>query len=108
MEQKFYSEGARLPVEGDGGEKCPVISRERLESFLSFLQSKGRAKETIRVYRRCLERLLTFLPDNKGQEAAPLIFLYCSLEFSPPFQYSPLCALSAYPVEPMRGENACG
>lgn len=65
MEQKFYSEGARLSVEGDGGEKCPVISRERLESFLSFLQSKGRAKETIRVYRRCLERLLTFLPDNK-------------------------------------------
>ena len=65
MEQKFYSQGARLSVEGDGGEKCPVISRERLESFLSFLQSKGRAKETIRVYRRCLERLLTFLPDNK-------------------------------------------
>lgn len=65
MEQKFYSEGVRLSVAGDGGEKCPVISRERLESFLSFLESKGRAKETIRVYRRCLERLLTFLPDNK-------------------------------------------
>ena len=43
----------------------PVISGENIEAFLSFIESQGRTKQTIDTYRRCLERLYAFLPDDK-------------------------------------------
>ena len=41
MEQKFDSEGTRSSAAETGREKCPVISREKVEAFLAFLQSQG-------------------------------------------------------------------
>lgn len=65
MEQKFYSEGARLSGEEDGLEKRPMISRESMESFRSYLECQGKKKDTVQAYSRCVERLFAFLPDDK-------------------------------------------
>ena len=45
---------------------APVMSRESVDSFLSFLESNGRTKQTLLTYRRCLGHLYDFLPDDKG------------------------------------------
>ena len=47
-------------------EKTIAMSRESVDSFLSRLESQGKTKLTIETYRRCLERLLVFLPDDKA------------------------------------------
>ena len=46
-------------------EKALVMSRESVDSFLSRLESQGKTKLTIETYRRCVERLFAFLPDDK-------------------------------------------
>ena len=65
MEQKFGSEGARSSVSGTGGEKRPMISRESMDSFRSYLECQGKKKDTVQAYSRCVARLFAFLPDNK-------------------------------------------
>ena len=47
-------------------EKSLAMGRESVDSFLSSLESQGKTKLTIETYRRCLERLLVFLPDDKA------------------------------------------
>ena len=57
---------SRLDLErSQTSEKTIAMSRESVDSFLSHLESQGKAKLTIETYRRCLERLLVFLPDGK-------------------------------------------
>ena len=58
-------EGIRPSVLEPERRDAPVLSMESVDSFLSFLESAGRTKQTIYTYRRCLEHLYAFLPDGK-------------------------------------------
>ena len=58
---------AKLDLErSQTSEKPHAMSRESVDSFLSSLESQGKTKLTIETYRRCLERLLVFLSDDKA------------------------------------------
>lgn len=50
-----------------------VMSRESVDSFFSFLESQGKTRLTIETYRRCVERLFAFLPDDKEIRADTLL-----------------------------------
>lgn len=73
MERKHDLERMDSSDEGTEMEKRPAISAERVDSFLAFLQSQGRAKKTIGIYRRCMERLLAFLPDSNKEISADVL-----------------------------------
>ena len=66
METGRNLERARLPVSAEKDAVFPVMSRESMDSFLSYLESQGKTKATVETYRRCLERFFAFLPDDKG------------------------------------------
>ena len=72
MEKKLDLEGVRPSVAEPDPKEAAVMSRESVDSFLSFLESAGRAKQTIRTYQCCLERLYVFLPDDKTVSADTL------------------------------------
>ena len=65
METGRNLEGAHLPVSGKKDAVFPVMSRESMDSFLSYLENQGKTKATVETYRRCLERFFVFLPDDK-------------------------------------------
>ena len=65
MEKNPDLEGIRPSVLEPERRDAPVLSMESVDSFLSFLESAGRTKQTIYTYRRCLEHLYAFLPDDK-------------------------------------------
>ena len=73
MEKNFDLERTRPSVTEPERKASPVISMESVDSFLSFLESNGRTKQTIATYRRCLERLYVFLPDDKEIGADTLL-----------------------------------
>ena len=66
METRRNLEGTRLPVSGEKDAVFPVMSRESVDSFLSYLESQGKTKATVETYRRCLERFFVFLTDDKA------------------------------------------
>ena len=51
---------------------APVLSMKSVDSFLPFLERNGRTTQTLDTYRRCLEHLYAFLPDDKEIEADTL------------------------------------
>ena len=73
MEKNPDLEGIRPSVLEPERRDAPVLSMESVDSFLSFLESAGRTKQTIYTYRRCLEHLYAFLPDDKEIEADTLL-----------------------------------
>ena len=66
MEGKDDLEKASRAISEEKRAVFPVMSRESMDSFLSYLESQGKTKATVNTYRRCLERFFAFLPDDKA------------------------------------------
>lgn len=65
MAEKDDLEKAHRAISEEKRAVFPVMSRESMDSFRSCLERQGKKSDTVQAYRRCVEHLFTFLPDDK-------------------------------------------